>query len=541
MVESVPFHCRHEISRLFLSLIQFFSMSLLTRPFRKRTVARGPAAESESLAFLAGGGAMGAHLRSLDWSQSPLGPPKDWPQALRLAVRLMLNTGHPMYIWWGPDLACLYNDAYSRCIGPERHPGSVGQKARDVWAEIWGVISPDIEYVMSGAGATWHENQLVPITRHGQLEDVYWTYSFSPIDDDTAPDGVGGVLVICTETTSQVLSLERSSKELNDRTLLQVAAERLASIVESSDDAIVSKDLNSVIRSWNRGAERIFGYTEEEAIGRSITMLIPEDSLDQEAMILSRIAKGERIDHFETVRKRKDGTLVDVSLTVSPVRDKSGTIIGASKVARDITESRKAQEQQKLLVQEMSHRIKNIFAVASGVVAASVKSAATPKELASAIQSRLGALARAHDLTLQGVRDGMRGNISLVGLVRTILSPYDDGQGNVAITGPEIECGPGAAAAFALLLHEFATNSVKYGALSDHAGSIKVSWNTGERLIITWTETGRAAAEPSADAPGFGSFLIKATVGGLGGTIERDWQPGGLVITLAVPRNRLEH
>ena len=421
-------------------------------------------------------------------------------------------------------------------------PGSVGQPARTVWAEIWDLIGPQIDHVMSGSGATWHENQLVPITRHGKLENAYWTYSFSPIDDDTAPNGVGGVLVICTETTQQVLSLERSSKELNDRTLMHVAAERLASIVESSDDAIVSKDLNSIIRSWNGGAERIFGYTEEEAIGKSITMLIPEDSLDQENMILSRITKGERIDHFETVRKRKDGTLVDVSLTVSPVRDKSGTIIGASKVARDITESRKAREKQKLLVQEMSHRIKNIFAVASGVVAASMKSAATPKELASSIQSRLGALARAHDLTLRGDPDGARGdNISLARLVRTILSPYDDSKGNVAIIGPEIECGPGAATAYALLLHEFATNSVKYGALSHQAGSINVSWLAGETLVMTWTEKGCDTSEPSADHLGFGSFLVKATVSGLGGTIERNWQLGGLVITLAVPRNRLEH
>jgi two-component sensor histidine kinase len=191
-------------------------------------------------------------------------------------------------------------------------------------------------------------------------------------------------------------------------------------------------------------------------------------------------------------------------------------------------------------VREMSHRIKNIFAVASGVVAASVKSAATPKELAGAIQSRLGALARAHDLTLQSDHEGARaGNIPLTELVRTILAPYDDGRGNISITGPEIECGPGVTTAFALLLHEFATNSVKYGALSDHAGSIKVSWNAGETLVITWTETGGGAEHP-ADQQGFGSFLIKATVGALGGTVERDWQPE-LVITLAVPRNRLKH
>ena len=117
----------------------------------------------------------------------------------------MLNTGHPMYIFWGADGACLYNDAYRRSIGPERHPGSLGRPAREVWHEIWDIIGPQIEQVLSGGGATWHEDHLVPITRYGRREDVYWTYSYSPIDDDTAPSGIGGVLVICTETTQKVI------------------------------------------------------------------------------------------------------------------------------------------------------------------------------------------------------------------------------------------------------------------------------------------------------------------------------------------------
>ena len=150
---------------------------------------------------------MGALMRTHDWRSTSLGPPQTWPQTLRTALRLLLNTGHPMYIWWGPELLCFYNDAYRQSIGPERHPGSLGQPARAVWAEIWDVIGPQIEQVMTGRGATWHENQLIPISRYGRLEEVYWTYSYGPIDDDTAvPFGVGGVLVVCTETTQQVLS-----------------------------------------------------------------------------------------------------------------------------------------------------------------------------------------------------------------------------------------------------------------------------------------------------------------------------------------------
>ena len=146
---------------------------------------------------------MGALMRAYDWSANPLGTPQTWPQSLRTAVRILLNTNHPMFIWWGPKLIQFYNDAYRQTMGPERHPGALGQGGRECWAEIWDIIGPQIEQVMSGGGATWHENQLVPVTRHGRLEQVYWTYGFSPIDED---DGIGGVLVVCRDVTREYLA-----------------------------------------------------------------------------------------------------------------------------------------------------------------------------------------------------------------------------------------------------------------------------------------------------------------------------------------------
>jgi len=117
-----------------------------------------------------------------------------------------------------------------------------------------------------------------------------------------------------------------------------LSARHLAKVVESSDDAIISKDLNSIITSWNPGATRIFGYTADEAIGQSIRMLIPDHLQDEEDVVLAKIRAGERVDHYETVRKRKDGTLRSVSLTVSPILDANGRVVGASKIARDVTE-----------------------------------------------------------------------------------------------------------------------------------------------------------------------------------------------------------
>ena len=160
-------------------------------------------------AFLSGGGAMGRLMRAHDWVATPLGAVEGWPAALRTTLRILLSTHHPVFLFWGAQHVCFYNDAYSRSLGPESHPAMLGTPAQRAWREIWPVIGPQIDSVMAGGPATWHENQLIPITRHGRLDSVYWTYSYGPVDDDTAPGGIGGVLVLCTETTEQVLATQR--------------------------------------------------------------------------------------------------------------------------------------------------------------------------------------------------------------------------------------------------------------------------------------------------------------------------------------------
>jgi two-component sensor histidine kinase len=167
--------------------------------------------------FLRGGGEMGALTREYDWTKTPLGPPAAWPQSLKTAVRILLTSQHPMFIWWGPDLIQFYNDAYRQTMGAERHSSALGQRGRDCWEEIWDIIGPQIEFVMQGKGATWHVDQLVPVTRHGRREDVWWTYGYSPIEE---ADTVGGVLVVCNDVTEQHLLTERlrlANRELHHR------------------------------------------------------------------------------------------------------------------------------------------------------------------------------------------------------------------------------------------------------------------------------------------------------------------------------------
>ena len=158
------------------------------------------------------------------------------------------------------------------------------------------------------------------------------------------------------------------NRDVTDRKQIEAALyerdeqlQQLASIVQSSDDAIVSKNLDGIITSWNKGAERIFGYTAEEAIGQPITIVIPQDRQDEERTILTRIRRGERIDHFETVRQHKHGSLIVLSLTISPVKNAAGKIVGASKIARDVTEQKRSQEQIATLAREAEHRSKNLL------------------------------------------------------------------------------------------------------------------------------------------------------------------------------------
>ncbi|MGF6227590.1 PAS domain S-box-containing protein [Inquilinus ginsengisoli] len=188
-----------------------------------------------------------------------------------------------------------------------------------------------------------------------------------------------GAMNMLVDITDRHRAEQQLLGEAEERARGEQAAQRLAAIVESSEDAIVAKDLDGVIMSWNRGAERLFGYAAEEVVGQPITIVIPPDRLDEETQILARIRRGEGVQQLETIRRRKDGSQVEISLTVSPVRNRTGEIVGASKIARDITERKRAQERQALLLREMSHRVNNLFALAGAVITLSARTARTPE------------------------------------------------------------------------------------------------------------------------------------------------------------------
>ena len=318
----------------------------------------------------------------------------------------------------------------------------------------------------------------------------------------------------------------------------------LASIVESSQDAIISKTINGIITSWNGGAEQLFGYRAEEVIGRPITILIPEDRLDEEPAIIAKLRAGKKVDHFDTTRRRKDGSLVDISLTISPIRDADGTIVGASKIARDVSSRKLEEERQRLLLGEMHHRVKNLFALASGLITMASKFAASPAELADSMRQRLIALAVAHDLTLPSLDRLEEGDeaTTLHQLLEKVVAPYqDDIQQRISVAGLDFPLAERHATKIALLFHELATNAAKYGALLVPEGKVAITTRTvDDHVILAWEETGGPSISEGRAIPGFGTRLIDSIAKEFPATVIRDWKADGLCVTFGIAADTLQ-
>ncbi|WP_213735658.1 hybrid sensor histidine kinase/response regulator [Bradyrhizobium sp. dw_411] len=286
--------------------------------------------------FLSGGGEMGALTRAHDWSASPLGKPETWPQSLRTALRILLNTNHPMFIWWGEDLIQFYNDAYRQTMGPERHPSALGQRGRECWAEIWPIIGPQIEQVMSGGGPTWNENQLVPVTRNGKLEQVYWTYGYSPIDDD---DGIGGVLVVCRDVTKDYLA----SVALREREA------ELARVQQIGRIGGLEVDLTTGFRNRRSPEYLLIHGLPPEAANEShedwVRRIHPEDREATERKFRDAVANGVR-DYTVQYRiiRPSDGETRWISVKSTIERDASGKPIRLIGAHTDVTEQVAAEQ-----------------------------------------------------------------------------------------------------------------------------------------------------------------------------------------------------
>ena len=373
---------------------------------------------------------------------------------------------------------------------------------------------------LEGIGAA----AFIPLVVEGHLIGKFMAYYPTPHDFSRAE-----INLAITIARQLGFGIQRNRAE-KGREQAEQTSRLLASIIENSDDAIISKDLNGIVSSWNQGAELLFGYIAEEMIGKPIMTLYPPDHHDEELSILERIRRGERVHHYETVRQRKDGTLIDVSLTISPVKDGFGRVVGASKIARDVTERRAAQTRQEMLISEVQHRTKNLFAVVQSVVARSFAGKTTVAEAQSAVITRLTSLAKTHLLLMDQEWQGAE----LAEIVQAELNPFAD---RVLASGPSIVLSAKAAQNFALALHELATNAAKYGSLSNTTGRVYITWTitmtNGAQLTFRWQERGGPPV-PRPARKGFGSAVLEQVMGEYFDDPPRiDFADGGLCYELS--------
>ncbi len=324
--------------------------------------------------------------------------------------------------------------------------------------------------------------------------------------------------------------------DLTERKKHEQAQSRLAAIVDSSQDAIIGHDLDAVVRSWNEGASRLFGTSASEAVGQPMPTLVrralPWDWSD----MLETLQRGGQLPVFECAGSGGHGGAIDVAVTLSPVRETDGRVTGVSLVARDIRARKAAEQKAVLLLGELDHRVKNILAIVTSVIAQTLRTTATPAAFAVEVNGRVQAIAKAHSLLTQSGQ----GEVSLRAILDTELAPYGSSDGRVTIQGLDIALTPRAGLALAMALHELTSNSVKYGALSVDSGKLAIGWSISTvaqlaTLMLSWTEAGG----PVVSVPtrrGFGTTLIERTLAHeLDAEVRRDFAPGGLRCSIVIP------
>jgi len=339
-----------------------------------------PEPSSARLGKIFGTGEMADLTRAYDWSHTPVGPVDQWPEALLITVNTLLCSRHPMFLWWGEELVQFYNDAYRPSIREDKHPSALGQRGRECWPEIWPIIGPQIEAVMTRGEASWHENQLVPIYRDGKLEDVYWTYGYSPVRSSNGK--ISGTLVVCTETTEIVLA----------RHQLQQERERLADLFQQAPAFFAAlRGPEHVFEMVNPPYQELIG--QRDLVGKTVREAVPEAAAQGFIGLLDEVyrtgqpfvGRGTPLQLARNASQPLEVRYLD--FVYQPRRDEDGTVCGIIVLGVDVTESKRAEQvllqSEKLnavgrLASSIAHEINNPLEAVTNLIYLAQRAAVSP-------------------------------------------------------------------------------------------------------------------------------------------------------------------
>lgn len=304
----------------------------------------------KSFSFLQGGGEMGELTRNYPWESTEVGSPETWPQSLRTTLSILLNARFPMFLWWGSELIQFYNDAYRPSLGENgKHPTALGQRGEDCWPEIWPTIKPLIDQVLSGGNATWSEDHLIPIFRNGQLEDVYWTFSYNPVNDEAGK--VGGVLVVCHETTKNVQTVKE----------LKISEARFLNLIrEAPVGIIVLSGKEMLVELVNKAYCKLIDRTPEELTGKPYFDIVPEAEEVYRPFLEDVLLNGKEVSfngHPYTVEsngKKIEGCL---DMVFQPFKEYDGAITGVMALCHDVTEQVRSRKK----IEESEQRLRSFI------------------------------------------------------------------------------------------------------------------------------------------------------------------------------------
>lgn len=292
---------------------------------------------------------MGALTRSFDWSKTSIGPPDQWQQSLRTTLGIVLHSAFPMFLFWGDDLTCFYNDAFRPSLGKDgKHP-ALGKKGKEVWPEIWDFIGPLLKKVMSSGEPVWFEDQLVPFFRNGKIEDIYWTFSYSPVYDDQGQ--INGVFVTCTETTKKVLVFNQLHD--SERRFQNLVTDATVGII-----VLIGQDM--IVEIVNDAYGQLIGRSRDELLGKPLFSVIPETEPHFRTLHEKVRTTGEPIylsDHpyFVFVNgEKKEGF---VNLVYQPYRGGGGEVEGVMILCQDVTELVMAKLRMEEVVAERTREL----------------------------------------------------------------------------------------------------------------------------------------------------------------------------------------
>ncbi|AWN44022.1 PAS domain-containing protein [Methylobacterium durans] len=477
---------------------------------------------SPSPVFLQGGGTMGALMRAHDWSATPLGRAASWPQPLKTLVALMLDSRQPMFIAWGPARVMLYNDGYVGILG-QRHPAALGRTFAEVWSDIMSRVGPILDRAYAGE-STHMDDIALNLHRNGNVEEAHFAFSYTPVRDEAGQ--VAGMFCACTETTEQVRA----------RAAAQAERERLYSLFQQAPGFICVLDgPEHTFSLANAAYHRLVG--KHDLVGTPVRSALPEVAGQGFFELLDKVfTSGEPfVGRQIPVRLRRDadGVAEDrfVDFLYQPITDASGKVTGIFVEGSDVTERVRGEEHQRLLINELNHRVKNTLATVQAIAHQTFRRDHSAKT--DTFEARLLALSKAHDLLTRESWEGA----ALPEIVDGAVDAFRRSDGaRFQVGGPEVWLTPRVALALAMALHELGTNAAKYGALSIPSGRVLIHWTTsGEsptHLLLRWEEQGGPPVVPPT-RQGFGSRLIERMLASeMGGEVKLQYEPAGVVCTV---------